>query len=199
MTKKMLMLAAVACLGTIGTCFAAVFANNVNSPFITDALDSTVGHQIVFNTNDSRYDYDEEYKKENETFYIVGFFALKNNATRSGDSFNIDARIDGAGDMAANRDDCLLFCETPGTTESNPSSTVEIEFDLKNVASFESVVIRGEIYDDGAKTNDIKFFTYAPGDGYCTYNEGTNQVEIKGKGFFKALIISIEINYSCVA
>lgn len=189
MKKNVVLLASLAFLGTVATTVAAVILSNDNS-FLTRAIDSrTNGHTIVFKTGDI-------VNHINGRGY-AGFTCTKEHATKSGASFWIEAGLDGKGIIESQRDDCLLYCETTKENEANPTNTFEMCFTLREVASFENVVIRGTLYTNKEKTETIDSYTFVYGDGYCTYNAENGDVDVTGKGFFKAYITTIEISYTC--
>lgn len=189
MKKKLILLASLGFIGTIATAIGTVYIGNNNSLFTKASDNETVGHTIVFETGITvNHINGDTYK---------AFTCTKDHATRSGTEFWIEAGIEGTGIMENNRDDCLLHCETTKENEANPTNTFEMYFTLREIASFESVVIRGTLYTNKEKTETIDSYTFVDGDGNCTYYTENGDVDITGKGFFKALITTIEINYTC--
>ena len=69
-------------------------------------------------------------------------------------------------------------------------------FSLKDVASFESVVLKGQFYTNNTKTEYIESCTYTLDGDICKYDE-YGQIYIYDKFFYKAFITSIDINYTC--
>ena len=189
MKKNIVLLASLAFLGTTLTTAATIFLSNSNSIFTTATDNQTIGHTITFSTNDNRFGVtDGNYR---------GFIMVKENATRSGFDYELWGGIIGTGLISAERNDCLLYCETTDEDAVNPTNTLELLFGFKDIATFESVVIRGEIYTNKEKTEIVDSYVFTPGDGYCSYDSAKGDAEIKNIGFFKALITSIEINYTC--
>lgn len=191
MKKSKYLLASLAFLATLATTAAAIFLDN-NGPMFTAAINNqTVGHTITYTI------WDNIQLVEGGDRY-QGFFCFKPNATMSGAEFQIDACIVGKGGIKQARvDNYLLKCETTDEEATIPTHTIEILFGFKNIAAFESVVIHGKIYTNKEKTEIVDNYIFTPGDGYCSYNESNGEVEIVNKGFFKAAISSIDINYSC--
>ncbi len=189
MKKKILLLASLAFLGSSLTTAATIFLSNSNSIFASATGSQTVGHMITFSTNDNRIRVtDSNYR---------GFITVKEKATKSGFDYELWGGIIGTGLISAERNDCLLYCETIDEDAVNPTNTLELLFGFKDIATFESVVIRGEIYTNKEKTEILNDYIFTPGDGYCNYDSAKGDAEIKNIGFFKALITSIEINYTC--
>ncbi|MBO7614089.1 MAG: hypothetical protein J6T15_00085 [Bacilli bacterium] len=189
MKKNIVLLASLAFLGTSLTTAATIFLSNSNSIFASATDSQTVGHMITFSTNDNRIRVtDSNYR---------GFIMVKEKATKSGFDYELWGGIIGTGLISAERNDCLLYCETTDEDAVNPTNTLELLFGFKDIATFESVVIRGEIYTNKEKTEIVDSYVFTPGDSYCSYDSTNGDAEIKDIGFFKALITSIEINYTC--
>ena len=191
MKKNIVLLSSLAFFGTSLTTAATIFLGNNNSIFANATDNQTVGHTIVFSANDERTKVDGGRNYQ-------GFDCTLEHATRSGFPLTIYAGVVGSGLKSNNVEGYLLYCETKGESASEPDNTLEIEFDFKQFASFESVVIRGEIYTNNAKTELIDNYAFTLGDGFTNYYENQQYISIQNKGFFKAYITTIEINYTCL-
>ena len=191
MKKNTFLLASLAFLATLVTTAATIFLDNDKPMFTAATNNQTVGHTITYTTQDYiiHDDASDSYK---------GFICVKENATMSGAEFRLDAYILGKGGIKElSVDNYLMKFETTNEEADVPTHTIELLFGFKNIATFESVVIRGEIYTNKEKTEIVDNYVFTPGDGYCSYNTANGEVEIENKGFFKAFISSIEINYTC--
>ena len=191
MKKNIVLLASLAFLATVATTAATIILDNDKPMFTAATSNQTVGHTITYTIADN-IQLDEGGDR------YQGFFCFKPNATMSGYEFRIDACFVGkGGSKQARVDNYLLKCETTNEEATVPTHTLEILFGFKNIATFESVVIHGEIYTNKEKTEIVDNYVFTPGDGYCGYDESNGEVEIVNKGFFKASITAIDINYTC--
>lgn len=145
---------------------------------------ATVSHRITFDKNDSVVLVAPENEK--------GVEITKNNATRSGHQFVMKTYCYGNGGYYSYINaDCLLYCETKGVLSDNPDSYVRVDFTISNIASFTSVILHGTFYTNSGKNSSVSSMTIP-----ATYDVINNKITGQVKPF-KAIVTSIELNYTC--
>lgn len=182
MKKKVVLLSSLILAAGIITSSIA-FLGKGNSLIKVESTNS-VDHQIVLTAANTSI--------ESEPTYTAYFTLHKDNATRSGYSFDStpeESLIMADGDRGAAGD---WICFGEANSLSGTYASLIVTFSLKNIESFTSVVFRGQFYSDFSYEyeSEIQF-------GSEKYIGDEFQAHI-GNKYRKIYLSEIEINYTCV-
>lgn len=181
MKKKAVLLSSLILAAGIITSSIA-FLGKGNS-FVKVESTNSVGHQIVLTAANTSI--------ESEPYNTAYFTLHKDNATRSGDSFDStpnECLIMADGDKGATGD---WICFGEANSLSGTYASLVVTFSLRNIESFTNVVFRGKFYRDFSYDyeTEIQF-------GNEKYIGDEFQAHINNT-YRKIFLSEIEINYTC--
>ena len=185
--KSKLLIASILACVTAGGVAGFVAGANAN---IAYAAKSVVPHKIEFGVS--------ELTVTDTGDDFVYFDLLKTNATMSGDSFGTVSNEWSCGIIYG---DVAVSSKTGGhmvTADSNlefdyGNAYLMLPFHFDGIESFQNIILHGKFYDNAYLTNPKTEVTIDSSE----FSGG--DVNVYTGGYYKIVLDSVEVNYSCLA